>query len=45
MRDVGTGGDLTADAHIAALALEHGAAEVTFDHGFARFGVAAIILR
>jgi uncharacterized protein len=35
----GTAGNLTTDAHIAALAIEHGAEVVTFDRDFARFGV------
>jgi len=33
----GTGGDLTTDAHLAALAVEHGAHLYSFDHDFARF--------
>ena len=38
---VGTGGNLTSDAHLAALALEHGASIVSCDADFARFsGVA-----
>lgn len=37
----GTAGNLVADAHVAALALEHGATVVSFDRDFARFeGVA-----
>ncbi|MFH5210546.1 type II toxin-antitoxin system VapC family toxin [Antrihabitans sp. NCIMB 15449] len=37
------GGNLTNDAHLAALALQHRATVVTFDHDFARFeGVAWI---
>lgn len=37
----GTAGNLVGDAHLAALALEHGATVVTFDRDFARFeGVA-----
>ena len=32
-----TAGNLTSDAHIAALALEHGAAVCSTDHDFARF--------
>lgn len=35
----GTAGNLTTDAHIAALALEHGATVVSFDRDFRRFGV------
>lgn len=34
---VGTGGNLVSDAHLAALALEHGADIVSFDRDFARF--------
>jgi len=33
----GTGGNLTTDAHLAALAIEHGATIVSFDRDFARF--------
>ena len=33
----GTAGNLTSDAHLAALALEHGAEVVTFDRDFGRF--------
>lgn len=35
----GTGGNLTTDAHLAALAIAHGATLVSFDHDFARFPV------
>lgn len=34
---LGTAGNLTSDAHLAALALEHGAEIVSFDADFARF--------
>jgi toxin-antitoxin system PIN domain toxin len=34
---VGTAGNLTTDAHIAALAIEHGATVGTFDRDFRRF--------
>ena len=34
---VGTGGNLASDAHLAALALEHGAELCSSDHDFARF--------
>ncbi len=37
MRTVGTGGNLTTDAHLAALAIEHSAEIVSFDRDFARF--------
>lgn len=33
----GGGGNLTTDAHLAALAIEHGARLYSFDHDFARF--------
>lgn len=33
----GTGGNLTTDAHLAALAVEHDATVVTYDSDFARF--------
>ncbi|MPQ98583.1 PIN domain-containing protein [Modestobacter sp. I12A-02628] len=35
--DVGTGGNLVNDAHLAALAVEHGATVVSWDRDFARF--------
>jgi toxin-antitoxin system PIN domain toxin len=35
--DLGTAGNLVNDAHIAALALEHGAEVVSFDGDFTRF--------
>jgi len=34
---VGVAGDLTSDAHLAALAIEHGATLATFDADFHRF--------
>jgi toxin-antitoxin system PIN domain toxin len=34
---LGSGGNLTSDAHLAALALEHGAELCSSDHDFARF--------
>lgn len=34
---VGTGGNLTTDAHLAALAIEHGATVHSADHDFGRF--------
>jgi toxin-antitoxin system PIN domain toxin len=37
LEDVGTAGNLTSDAHVAALALEHGAAVCSTDHDFGRF--------
>jgi hypothetical protein len=37
LRGAGAGGDLTTDAWIAAIALEHGASVLTLDSDFARF--------
>jgi toxin-antitoxin system PIN domain toxin len=37
LRDTGTAGNLTSDAHVAALALEHGAAVCSTDADFGRF--------
>lgn len=37
LRDVGTAGNLTSDAHLAALALEHGADIVSYDRDFGRY--------
>jgi toxin-antitoxin system PIN domain toxin len=37
LADTGTGGNLVSDAHLAALAFEHGAEIVTFDTDFVRF--------
>lgn len=34
---LGTGGNLTSDAHLAALAIEHGAALCSHDNDFSRF--------
>lgn len=39
LETTGTAGNLTTDAHIAALALEHGATVVTYDRDFQRYGV------
>lgn len=39
LAEAGAAGNLTNDAHLAALALEYGATMVTFDRDFARFGV------
>ena len=38
LRESGTAGNLTTDAHLAALAIEHGADIVSYDRDFARFG-------
>lgn len=37
LRETGTAGNLTTDAHLAALAIEHGAELVSLDRDFARF--------
>jgi predicted nucleic acid-binding protein len=37
LEGVGTGGNLTSDAHLAAIAVEHGATVVTWDSDFGRF--------
>ena len=37
LKPLGVGGNLTSDAHLAALAIEHGAAVVSCDSDFARF--------
>lgn len=37
LADAGTGGNLVADAHLAALAIDHDATLVSFDRDFARF--------
>jgi toxin-antitoxin system PIN domain toxin len=37
LRRAGTAGNLTTDAHLAALAMEHGAVIGTFDRDFVRF--------
>ncbi|MBA3745889.1 MAG: type II toxin-antitoxin system VapC family toxin [Solirubrobacterales bacterium] len=37
LRDTGTAGNLVNDAHLAALAIEHGAQIVSHDRDFARF--------
>ena len=39
IEQLGTGGNLVSDAHLAALALEHDATVVTYDNDFGRFGV------
>lgn len=37
LMDSGTAGNLTTDAHLAALAIEHGADVISYDRDFARF--------
>ena len=45
LRSAGTAGNLVSDAHLAALALEHGATVVSFDRDFGRFeGLATLVL-
>jgi len=39
LKGAGSAGNLTTDAHLAALAIEHGATVVSFDRDFQRFGV------
>lgn len=36
-KETGTGGNLVSDAHLAALAVEHGATVMTYDNDFSRF--------
>lgn len=43
LTEAGTGGNLTTDAHIAALALENRCPVATFDRGLARFGVQCVV--
>lgn len=43
LRRSGTAGNLTTDAHIAALAIEHGASVASFDRDIARFDVPVIV--
>lgn len=45
LEQTGTGGNMTSDAHLAALAIEHGAELVSFDQDFAQFdGLRTLIL-
>lgn len=37
LQPLGTGGNLVNDAHLAALAIEHGATICSFDNDFSRF--------
>ncbi len=39
LEQAGSAGNLTTDAHLATLAIEHGAEIVSFDRDFARFSV------
>ena len=43
LEHAGTGGNLTTDAHRAALAIEHGAEIVSFDRDFGRFAVRVLV--
>lgn len=43
LEQAGTAANLTTDAHLAALAIEHGAEVVSFDRDFARFDVRVVI--
>ncbi|HQR25477.1 MAG TPA: type II toxin-antitoxin system VapC family toxin [Nocardioides sp.] len=43
LRQAGTAGNLTNDAHLAALALEHNADVVTMDRDLARFQVRVVV--
>ena len=45
LRQSGTAGNLTTDAHIAALAIEHGARVVSFDRDMERFGIEVVVPR
>ncbi len=46
LQQSGTAGNLTSDAHLAALAIEHGAELVSFDRDYARFaGLRTVIPR
>jgi predicted nucleic acid-binding protein len=36
LRQVGAGGNLVSDVHLAALAIEHRCGIVSYDHGFSR---------
>lgn len=43
LRQSGTAGNLTTDAHIAALAIEHGASVASFDRDLGRFGIPVLV--
>lgn len=43
VRELGTGGNLVSDAHLAALAVEHGATIVSFDSDFERFSGVRVV--
>lgn len=42
LAEAGTAGNLTTDAHLAALCLEYGATMVSFDGDMSRFGIACV---
>lgn len=44
LHDAGTAGNLTNDAHLAALAIEHGASIASFDYDFQRFPGARLVV-
>lgn len=44
LNEAGTAGNLVADAHLATLALEHGAHVATFDRDFRRFGGLQLVI-
>lgn len=44
LEGAGTAGNLASDAHLAALAIEHGAGLVSFDRDFARFAELSTII-
>ena len=43
LEQAGAAGNLTTDAHLAALAIEHGASIVSFDRDFERFGMPLVV--
>jgi toxin-antitoxin system PIN domain toxin len=43
LQAAGTGGNLTSDAHLAALAIEHGYTVCTTDHDFRRFAGITVV--
>ncbi len=44
LAEVGTAGNLVSDAHLAALAVEHGATVVSFDRDFGRFAGVRLVV-
>ena len=43
LEQAGAAGNLTTDAHLAALAIEHGDSIVSFDRDFERFGMPLVV--